>query len=93
MIYIKEDGYVFISDIGIEYELLEGVSIGAEKRYTSDIIFIMLIDANYNVDTNCVGYLFGATIIDGYIDTYQESIKELVSEYEKRNSITKCIIE
>ena len=93
MIYVKDDGYVFVSDLGIEYELLEGMSIGAEKRYTSDIIFIMLIDANYNVDTNCVGYLYGATIIDKNIDIYQESIRELVTEYEKRNNITECIVE
>ena len=93
MIHAKDYGYVFISDLGIEYELLEGMSIGAEKRYTSDIIFIMLMDANYDVDTNCVGYLFGATILDSHIDSYQETIKSLIADYEKRNNITKRIVE
>ena len=31
MIKLKNDGYVYISDLGIEYELLEGVSMGYER--------------------------------------------------------------
>lgn len=93
MIKLKNDGYVFISDLGIEYELLEGVSIGAEKQYTSDVIFIMLMDANYNVDTNFIDYLFGATTLENRIEEYEENIKEIVRTYEKRNNITERIIE
>lgn len=93
MIKLKNDGYVFISDLGIEYELLEGVSIGAEKQYTSDVIFIMLMDANYNADTHFVDYLFGATTLENRIEEYEESIKEIVRAYEKRNNITERIIE
>ncbi len=88
MIKLKNDGYVYVSDLGIEYELLEGVSIGSEKQYTSDIIFIMLMDANYNADTHFVDYLFGATTMENRIDEYEESIREIVRAYEKRNNIT-----
>ena len=85
MLKLKEDGYVYVSDIGIEYELLEGMSIGSERKYTSDIIFIMLNNAEYNVDNNVVGYLFGADIFLEEQKYYEESIKEMVDEFEKRN--------
>ena len=93
MIKLKNDGYVFISDLGIEYELLEGASMGADKQYTSDIVFIMLMDANYNADTHFVDYLFGATTMENRIDEYEESIREIVRAYEKRNNITERIVE
>ena len=85
MLKLKEDGYVYVSDIGIEYELLEGMSIGSERKYTSDIIFIMLNNAEYNVDNNVVGYLFGADIFREDSRYYEESIKEMVDEFENRN--------
>ena len=85
MLKLKEDGYVYVSDRGIEYELLEGMSIGSERKYTSDIIFIMLNNAEYNVDNNVVGYLFGADIFLEDSRYYEESIKEMVDEFEKRN--------
>ena len=85
MLKLKEDGYVYVSDRGIEYELLEGMSIGSERKYTSDIIFIMLNNAEYNVDNNVIGYLFGAEIFLEDSRYYEESIKEMVDEFEKRN--------
>lgn len=85
MLKLKEDGYVYISDKGIEYELLEGISIGTERKYTSDIIFIMLNNAEYNVENPVVGYLFGADLLEKDLMSYDESIKELVDEFEKRN--------
>ena len=85
MLKLKEDGYVYVSDIGIEYELLEGMSIGSERKYTSDIIFIMLNNAEYNVDNNVVGYLFGADIFLEDSRYYEKSIKEMVDEFENRN--------
>lgn len=93
MIKLKNDGYVYISDLGIEYELLEGVSIGTGKQYTSDIVFIMLMDANYNVDTHFVDYLFGATTMENRIEEYEESIREIVRAYEKRNNITERVVD
>ena len=85
MLKLKEDGYVYVSDRGIEYELLEGISIGAERRYTSDIIFIILNNAEYNVDDHIVGYLFGASVLEGQLMDYDESIKSMVDEFEEKN--------
>ena len=98
MIKLKSDGYVFISDLGIEYELLEGVSMGADKQYTSDIVFIMLMDANYNIDTNFVDYVYGATLWKdesnkNYIEDCVEMIRASVKKYEERNNITEKITE
>ena len=92
MLKLKEDGYVYISDRGIEYELLEGMSIGSERKYTSDIIFIMLNNAEYNVEDHIVGYLFGASVFERQLMDYDESIKAMVDEFEKRNFGIKPII-
>lgn len=81
-------GYVYISSkTNIEYALLEGVTIGGDKQYTSDIIFIMLTDPAYNVDNNVVGYLFGADIMKTNPEGYEESIKEITDEFEQRNNL------
>lgn len=89
MLKLKEDGYVYVSnrgiDRGIEYELLEGVSIGTERKYTSDIIFIVLNNAEYNVEDHIVGYLFGASVLEKDLMSYEESVKELVDDFEKKN--------
>ena len=81
MLKLKEDGYVYVSDRGIEYELLEGMSIGANKRYTSDIIFIILNNAEYNVEDHIVGYLFGASVLERQLMDYDESIKLTEKRY------------
>lgn len=85
MLKLKEDGYVYVSDRGIEYELLEGMSIGVERKYTSDIIFIILNNAEYNVEDHIVGYLFGASVFERQLMDYDESIKSIVDDYEKKN--------
>ena len=93
MLKLKEDGYVYVSDRGIEYELLEGMSIGANKRYTSDIIFIILNNAEYNVEDHIVGYLFGASVLERQLMDYDESIKAMVDEFEEKNFGIKPILE
>lgn len=93
MLKLKEDGYVYVSDRGIEYELLEGMSIGAERKYTSDIIFIVLNNAEYNVEDHIVGYLFGAGVLEKQLMDYDESIKAIVDDYEKKNFGIKPILE
>lgn len=88
MLKLKDEGYSYISDMGIEYELLEGVKIGGRDQITSDIIFIMLTDQNYNVyniDNNIVGYLFGASMIENNLKEYEETIKKMVSKFEEIN--------
>lgn len=42
----NNEGWYYISDNGIHYELLEGKTIGGDRSYTSDTLFIML-----NIDT------------------------------------------
>ena len=82
------EGYVYISSkTSIEYALLEGVTIGGDKQYTSDIIFIMLTNPDYNVDNNVVGFLFGADIMKANPEGYEKSIKMIVDEFELRNNL------
>ena len=49
------------------------------------MITIVLISKAYNVDNNVVGYLFGADIFLEDSRYYEESINEMVDEFEKRN--------
>ena len=85
MIELRQEGYIYKSDRDIEYKLLEGVSIGGEVKYTSDIIFIMLMNPDYNIDNNIVGYLFGASMLNENLKDYEEGIRELVNNFEERN--------
>ena len=88
MIELTDQGYVFISKSGVEYELLEGLSMGTNNRYTSDIIFIMLSDERYATEMNpFVNFLHGATLIEDSFEEYNEVIGEYVEEYEKKNNI------
>ena len=68
------------------------MTIGGDKQYTSDIIFIMLTSPDYNVDNNIVGYLFGADIMKNDPKEYEESIKTIVDEFELRNNLQKMEI-
>lgn len=87
MLKLTEDGYSFISKNGIEYDILEGVSIGIKPRMTSDIIFILLNDSDYNVEEHFVGYLFGAYLLPHKEKEYEASIGKLVDKYEKENGL------
>lgn len=88
MIQLQKEGYIYISKAGIEYELLEGVSIGSSPQYTSDIIFIMLKNPFfYEVDTSFVNFFYGATFIDQSIEEYEKIIASMVLEYERRNNL------
>jgi hypothetical protein len=82
---LSNEGYTYVSENGIEYELLEGLSIGNGHKYTSDIIFICLTDPDYDVNEMVVGYLFGASFFEEAKPEYQESIKEMVTDFEKKN--------
>lgn len=82
------EGYIYISSkTNIQYALLEGVTIGGDKQYTSDIFFIMLTSPDYNVDNNVVGYLFGADIMKNDPKGHEVSIKAIVDEFELRNNL------
>ena len=87
MIKLEKEGYIFISEKGLKYELLEGVSIGSTPQYTSDIIFIMFSDLDIKVDTPLVNFLYGATFINECLEEYNSMIGEMVREFERRNNL------
>ena len=88
----KDDCYEYVSENGIVYDLYEGVSIGkpyAEKRYTSDLIFIVLMKYEDIVErARDVGYVFGAGLIeeDNFRKDLEDCIKYQVDEFENENS-------
>ena len=85
LIHDERDGYRFISENGIDYDLLEGQSLNGET--TSDILFIMLRDeqAYFGGDTLMVGWMYGATLVQEHEDEYTKSIEEMVDSYEEKN--------
>ena len=85
MIKMTEDGYVFISKNGIQYDLLEGLTFGQKQRYTSDIIFVLLGSPDYNAEDNFVGYLYGAMFFENDLEEYEKSIGRMVDEFEEKN--------
>ena len=88
MIKLDQDGYYFISTSGITYELLDGVTMGARQTYTSDIIFVKLLNEQiYQVDSALVGFFYGASFINESIEEYNKIIGEMVLEYERRNNL------
>ena len=87
MIKLEKEGYVYISKKGLKYELLEGVTMGSTPQYTSDIIFIMLSDLDVHVDTPFVNFFYGATFLNDSIEEYNNMIRDLVKEYERRNNL------
>ena len=87
MLNLTENGYVYTSKNGIKYDLFEGTSIGISPKKTSDIIFVMMSDVDFNVENHIVGWLFGAFILPNRLDEYDASITEMVDIYEKKNGI------
>ena len=88
MIKLEQDGYCFISTSGITYDLLEGVTMGANQTYTSDIIFIMLQKPFlYKVDSPFVDFFYGAFFINESLEECNAIISEMVLEYERRNNL------
>ena len=97
LIYEDRNGYVFISNNGIKYDVLEGVSL--DGSYTSDMAFIVLIDeeiwGNAELATidRFVGFFMGATFITDvrYAEEYINYIENLVNEYEEKHpEIVEC---
>ena len=64
ILYDEKDGYSFVSDNNIIYDLLEGKSLGGLT--TSDIVFIMLSFANFDNED------FDGTTYTDFTDTYGE---------------------
>lgn len=78
-----EEGYIFKSRIRT-YSLYEGMSVGADEERTSDIIFIM-DDNDVDRDTKMVGFVYGASELNGMHVTYsiRETIERMISDYER----------
>lgn len=94
---IKEvQGYRIKSDNGIYYELYEGMTIGAEKRYTSDMIYIMLDDYDkYDKQleekdlerVHFVGWTFGCSMLDdpNFKEEMKDILSSIIGDWEKKN--------
>jgi hypothetical protein len=89
MIKLNKEGYEFISNRGIRYDLYEGVTMGGIKQYTSDAIFIMLGDERYydEVENYLVNYIMGASFFEEDIFEFDNDIAYLVEEYENKYNL------
>lgn len=79
--YSERDGYDYISDNGIEYELVEGISLMGES--TSDLIIMIFPDedAVFN-GLECVDMVFGATFMDK--ESYRKDVLETLDKYAEK---------
>lgn len=87
VIELTDDGYIYRSKNGFEYELLEAMSMGIEPQKTTDFIIIMLIDADYSVKNHLVGWVPGAGVLTESLYIYETAIGNIVDEYEKENGL------
>lgn len=87
VIELTEDGYIYRSKKGIEYELLEAMSMGIEPQKTTDLIIIMLDGADYNVKNHLVGWVPGAGVLTESLYIYETAIGNIVDAYEEENGL------
>lgn len=82
-LYQGMEDWIYESDNGIEYSILEGIGNGKNRSYTSDIAFVLL-DGYYEeeIPTQFVGMRYGYNFI-GEDDDFDNSIAELVEEFER----------
>jgi hypothetical protein len=83
---LKKDieGFYFQTEKA-KYRLLEGLTIGVEKRYSSDILFIM-DDEDVERPAQVVGFLYGEFQLEEEDNSdYVELIESLITKYEKEN--------
>lgn len=79
--YDEIDGYDYISDNGIEYELVEGMALMGKS--TSDLIIMIFPDkdAVFN-GFECVDMVFGATFMDK--ESYRKDVLETLDKCAKK---------
>lgn len=95
LIYDIDEGYSYISDNGIKYDLLEGKSLCGKT--TSDILYIHLYyDAElfenvlYKHDEidEFVGWFYGATMVNepklSFQKEFKDYVERFVNEYEEK---------
>ena len=86
MIKKEKDGYKYISNNGICYDLLEGISLGSNELKTSDIVFIVQYNGTIDDENIVVGYFYGANDFKNCPNMEACSyIEKIVAEYEKKN--------
>jgi len=101
ILHDKKEGYSFISDNNIIYDLLEGKSLGGST--TSDIVFIMLSFANFDDDdydgnvyteftdmygevNKNVAWFYGAGLVNDKQFNFLEECEHYVNGFEKENT-------
>lgn len=91
-LYQGMEDWIYESDNGIEYSILEGIGNGKERSYTSDIAFVILDEyLEDNIPTTFVGFWYGYSEI-GKDEYFDNSIAELVEEFERTHpSIVKAL--
>ena len=72
-----KEGFKYKSDKGIIYDLFEGLTIGGDKQYTSDIIFIIPDDSMFFDDDNLWDYYKIVDWFRGATDIENEYIIEV----------------
>lgn len=95
--YDEKEGYTFISESGLVYDLYEAVCLGGKA--TSDIIIIMLsvdfdaFEMDYMRHDLLVGFVYGASefytdhkINENEVEDITYIIRGKVEEYEKNHS-------
>ena len=75
----ERDGLMWVSDNGIEYDLLEGLTLGS-PRYASDILFIMF--NRYDAKQDVVYWMYGAEGIEDEDEYFLKVVNEVVNEWE-----------
>lgn len=100
ILHDKKEGYSFVSDNNIIYDLLEGKSLGGST--TSDIVFIMLSNANFNYDeydngvydefadtygeiNKCAAWFYGAGLVGNKHFDFLGSCERYVNDFEMNN--------
>ena len=100
ILHDEKEGYSFVSDNNIIYDLLEGKSLGGLT--TSDIVFIMLSLANFDdeeydngtydefTDTygeinKCVAWFYGAEFVNDEQFDFLRECEHYVNDFEKKN--------
>ena len=101
ILYNERDGYTYISDNGIKYDLLEGISY--KGTTTSDALFIMLSyepDLFKEIDVEpyqLVDWFYladdcpSAEFISDYVNRYEKKHPEIVNWFKKKKRITKLM--
>lgn len=90
MVFDERNGYSYISENGIKYDLLEGMSY--QGKSTSDILFIMLAYETDFFETmdiyasnELVGWFMGASTYMPESEEIVSLVDEIVRAYEKKH--------